>query len=83
MPCLQLSKEVVLNSAEFADCVTVGDVFIEHLRVHGRGERSFRESTGKLQGDGNRFPRLSDHSKRARNVITATVTPNVSPRFPP
>lgn len=43
--CLQLSKEPVINSAEIANYVTVSDVFIAHLRVHDRPERSFRGST--------------------------------------
>lgn len=72
--CLQLSKEPVISGAEIANYVTVGDVFIAHLRVHDRRERSFRGSTWKLRGDGNWFPRL----KQVPSTVTTVSMPGQS-----
>lgn len=72
--CLQLSKELVISSAESANRVTVDDVFIAHLRVHRRGERSFGGSPWKLRGDGNWFPRL----KQVPSAVTTVSMPGKS-----
>lgn len=55
-PCVRLSIELIINSAEFANCVTVDDVFIAHLRVHS--QRTEELQTRRLWGDGNWFPML-------------------------